>query len=166
MASIGVRREKERPPISMLPASGSWTPEITLMRVDLPEPFSPARQWISPAPISRLTPLSACTPPKDLTIPWTLRTGIRHLEPPRPPGIIKSAGGSIMPRPRPAWEDDSPQNPNVSTLALLIVIQPCPWSTLVEPGANFMLVQPGAFRLMPLATFSPLRTATAIASWA
>ena len=40
------------------------TPAITLMSVDLPEPFSPARQWISPRRMVRSTPLSAFTPPK------------------------------------------------------------------------------------------------------
>ncbi len=36
------------PPISMSPASGLCAPVSTRIRVDLPAPFSPIRQWISP----------------------------------------------------------------------------------------------------------------------
>src|SRR5208337_2985892 len=120
-------------------------------------------------------PIESPDSSEGLEDPLDPQNGIRHLEPPRQPCITKSADGSIAPRPRPHGkmvreypfgEYAVAKNPNVSTLALLIVIQPCPWSILVEPGLNFMLVQPGAFRLIPLATFSPLRTATAIASWA
>src|SRR5665647_3656069 len=39
---------------------------MILISVDLPLPFSPARQWISPGRISRLMSRSACTPAKDL----------------------------------------------------------------------------------------------------
>src|SRR5690606_39205091 len=41
-------------------------PDMTLMMVDFPEPFSPARQWISPGRIASDTPSSARTPPKRL----------------------------------------------------------------------------------------------------
>ncbi len=37
------------PAISMVPASGAWTPLRILTRVLLPEPFSPTRAWTSPA---------------------------------------------------------------------------------------------------------------------
>ena len=52
------------PATSMVPLSGRSTPETTLMRVDFPLPFSPMRQWISPARTSKSTPLSAWTPTK------------------------------------------------------------------------------------------------------
>jgi hypothetical protein len=44
-------------------------PERTLIRVLLPHPFSPARLWISPEWIDKLTSVSARTPPKRLLMP-------------------------------------------------------------------------------------------------
>src|SRR5262249_15443893 len=44
------------------PASGTTPPPSTLIRVDLPAPFSPTSAWISPDPISRSTSASAWTP--------------------------------------------------------------------------------------------------------
>src|SRR6266566_2188592 len=41
---------------------------MTLMRVDLPAPFSPTMAWTSPGIRSKETPLSACTPAKDLVM--------------------------------------------------------------------------------------------------
>jgi hypothetical protein len=41
------------------PLSGCSTPEMTLISVDLPEPFSPIRQWISPERTEKSTPFSA-----------------------------------------------------------------------------------------------------------
>src|SRR6266576_4728532 len=51
------------------PRSGSSTPEMTLISVDLPEPFSPTRQCTSPASSVRSTSRSACTPPKHFEMP-------------------------------------------------------------------------------------------------
>src|SRR6267154_4082838 len=51
------------------PRSGASTPEMILMRVDLPEPFSPTRQCTSPASSVRSTSRSACTPPKRFEMP-------------------------------------------------------------------------------------------------
>ncbi len=45
---MGWRAGRATPSMAIEPLSGLTTPAITLMRVDLPEPFSPARQWISP----------------------------------------------------------------------------------------------------------------------
>ena len=45
-----------------LPGSGSWKPERTLIRVDLPDPFSPTRAWISALPISKETSFRARCP--------------------------------------------------------------------------------------------------------
>ena len=43
-----------------------WTPKMRLHSVDLPAPFSPSRQWISPAAMSSETSSSACRLPKRL----------------------------------------------------------------------------------------------------
>src|SRR5713101_5038575 len=51
------------------PRSGASTPEMILMRVDLPEPFSPTRQCTSPTSSVRSTSRSACTPPKRFEMP-------------------------------------------------------------------------------------------------
>src|SRR5215471_3203542 len=51
------------------PRSGSSTPEIILMSVDLPDPFSPTMQCTSPTSSLRSTLRSACTPPKRFEIP-------------------------------------------------------------------------------------------------
>ena len=51
-----------------------WAPVITLISVDLPAPFSPTSAWTSPGSSSNETPLSACTPPKDLVMSESLRT--------------------------------------------------------------------------------------------
>ena len=44
-------------------------PNSTFMSVDLPAPFSPRRQWISPGSIVRLTLLFATSEPKRFVIP-------------------------------------------------------------------------------------------------
>src|SRR5258708_27839213 len=44
------------------PASAGCTPVSTLMRVDLPAPFSPRSAWISPARTVKSTLASAVTP--------------------------------------------------------------------------------------------------------
>ena len=58
-----------------LPSSSTFPP-VTFMRpsmkikllprVDLPQPDSPAKPMISPSPIERLTPSTACTSPRRL----------------------------------------------------------------------------------------------------
>src|SRR5258708_6471896 len=58
-----------------VPGSGQWTPETSLISVDLPDPFSPTRQWTSPAITSQSTPSSATTPPKRLDAPLRRRKG-------------------------------------------------------------------------------------------
>ena len=63
------------PSISMWPASGVCTPARTLIRVDLPAPFSPSRAWTSPARRSKLTSVSAATPGKPLLTPARRTTG-------------------------------------------------------------------------------------------
>src|SRR5690606_11377660 len=70
----GLSLPNTSPPSSTAPASGECTPEITLIRVDLPLPFSPARQWISPGAISSETSSRACTPAKALLTPRTAMT--------------------------------------------------------------------------------------------
>src|SRR3954452_814644 len=51
------------------PGSGASTPEMILISVDLPEPFSPTRQCTSPTSSVRSTSRSACTPPKRFDMP-------------------------------------------------------------------------------------------------
>ena len=50
----------------MVPLSAGWTPEMTLMRVDLPAPFSPTSAWTCPASVEKWTSSSAFTPGNDL----------------------------------------------------------------------------------------------------
>src|SRR4051794_25553158 len=64
------------PSNSSSPPSGSWKPARILIRVDLPEPFSPRRPWTSPGSTSRSTPRSACVPPKAFERPRRLRRAI------------------------------------------------------------------------------------------
>src|SRR5688572_9287633 len=56
------------------PASARSAPVMILMSVDFPAPFSPASACTSPAARSNDTPLSACTPAKDLWTPPTEST--------------------------------------------------------------------------------------------
>ena len=49
MASRGEAWVNSCPAISTVPVSGVWLPLAMLSSVDLPEPFSPSRAWISPA---------------------------------------------------------------------------------------------------------------------
>ena len=62
MESMACRCPWDRPLMTISPESGSTTPPMILISVDLPEPFSPTRQWTSPVPMVRLTSLRACTP--------------------------------------------------------------------------------------------------------
>src|SRR5262245_51665794 len=70
-ASCGVAKSTRPPSKRISPSSQRCTPEIALMRVDLPAPLSPASATTSPACSSIDTLSSACTPPKRLE---TLRT--------------------------------------------------------------------------------------------
>ena len=49
------------------PEVRGWTAVSTLIRVDLPAPFSPTMAWISPSSKARSTALSACVAPKLLS---------------------------------------------------------------------------------------------------
>src|SRR5690242_20445244 len=70
----GFRCGCSRPSMMMRPpGSGRSTPEMILMSVDLPEPFSPTRQCTSPADNERSTSRKATTPPKCLEIRWSSR---------------------------------------------------------------------------------------------
>ena len=59
------------------PGSGACTPEMILISVDLPEPFSPTRQCTSPASSVRSTLRSAWTPPKRFEMPDISRNGAK-----------------------------------------------------------------------------------------
>src|SRR3954447_12824609 len=62
------------PSISMVPRSAASAPEMILMRVDLPAPFSPTMACTSPATSSKSTPRRACTPPYRFSTPVSRRT--------------------------------------------------------------------------------------------
>src|SRR5271165_5567106 len=65
----GLRCGYSRPAMTIRPSgSGRSTPAMILMSVDLPDPFSPTRQWTSPAGKARATLRSATTPPKRFEI--------------------------------------------------------------------------------------------------
>ncbi len=66
----GVRRAVRRWSSTVIspPGSGCSTPEMILMSVDFPLPFSPARQCSSPRRTSKSTSRNAWTPAKRLEI--------------------------------------------------------------------------------------------------
>ena len=64
MASRGLSKATGWPPIKICPLVGLWTPAMVLMKVDLPAPLSPSRQWHSPACTATETPARAMTAPK------------------------------------------------------------------------------------------------------
>src|SRR6218665_1170820 len=74
-ASIGVSLAQARPSISSSPSSAGCAPEMILISVLLPQPFSPTRWWLRPGSMRRLPPRSACTPAKRLCTPRTSRKG-------------------------------------------------------------------------------------------
>ncbi len=58
--------ESVRPPTSIEPRSGRWTPVSILTSVLLPDPFSPMIAWTSPARRSKVHACTACVGPKAL----------------------------------------------------------------------------------------------------
>ena len=58
-ASAGVEKETSLPSKLILPSVSLNTPAMTLVRVDLPAPFSPSSAWISPLRRSKSTFLKA-----------------------------------------------------------------------------------------------------------
>src|SRR4051794_22734354 len=86
-ACKGLERVVASPSQVIVPASGAWTPESTLISVDFPAPFWPSRQCTSPTRTSRSTPASARTPGNSLTMPLTASSAplcsdpIGHLSP-------------------------------------------------------------------------------------
>src|SRR3954471_22896860 len=81
-AAIGFGRLTGVPCQSTSPSSGWCAPESTLIRVDLPAPFWPSRQWTSPVRTSRSMPSSARTPGNCLTMPRICSSGA-SMRPPR-----------------------------------------------------------------------------------
>src|SRR5699024_28048 len=63
-ASRGVRSSSSSPSSMTVPASSSCAPAITLVSVDLPDPFSPTRAWMVPRRSRKETSSSARTVPK------------------------------------------------------------------------------------------------------
>src|SRR5215470_9519497 len=71
-----------RPSKRMVPPSGAYRPEITLMHVVLPDPFGPTNPRISPGLRVKLRPSSARNPPKRLTRPSMASSGSGDIDPP------------------------------------------------------------------------------------
>jgi hypothetical protein len=61
-AAMGVIAACGTPSRAITPRSGFSTPARSLISVDLPEPFSPARHTASPARITKSTPSRAVIP--------------------------------------------------------------------------------------------------------
>ena len=89
------------PPSRMRPAVGSISFSTMLPTVDLPQPDSPTRPSVSPAPMAKLTPSTALTTPprrcsspprtgKCLTRPSTSRLAGALMPPPPPRGRLPS----------------------------------------------------------------------------
>src|ERR1700679_3691313 len=78
-AACGETNDTLAPSSSISPSSTWNTPEIALIRVDLPAPLSPAKATTSPGCTSSETPASACTPPKCLVALRTVRMRATHL---------------------------------------------------------------------------------------
>src|SRR5690606_9044988 len=68
MASRGLAKAMSWPLTLIWPELGLWTPAMVLMKVDLPAPLSPKRQWHSPGMTETETPLRAMTGPKLLVM--------------------------------------------------------------------------------------------------
>src|SRR6266436_5602015 len=68
LAWCGVSRCISVPQYLIVPVSGLCTPEIVLIKVDLPAPLSPAKARTSPGLRVNDTSLSACRPPKRFEI--------------------------------------------------------------------------------------------------
>src|SRR5690349_6581068 len=71
-ACSGVAKRTGTPSWEISPASGWYMPVSTLIRVDLPAPFSPTRACTSPARAVKSTSDSARTPGKVLHSPVTV----------------------------------------------------------------------------------------------
>src|SRR5918994_331904 len=69
IASPGLRLTCGTPSMVIMPSSGCSSPYRTFIRVDLPAPFSPSRQWISPGTMSRSMASLATSDPNRLVIP-------------------------------------------------------------------------------------------------
>src|SRR5271166_792687 len=75
IASIGCQAVRTRPSTSMAPPSGVTTPARILISVDLPLPFSPAKQTISLRLTATLTSCRAWTPANALLMPLSWSRG-------------------------------------------------------------------------------------------
>ena len=63
LAACGVSNFTGLPSKIISPSSGATTPEMILMSVDLPAPFSPSTAWIDRALVAKSTFDIAATPP-------------------------------------------------------------------------------------------------------
>src|SRR5438552_8273343 len=74
-ASSGRVKETGTPRYRIWPLSGAYTPVSSLIRVDLPAPFSPTRACTSPGASANDTSSSASTPGNRLATPTTSSIG-------------------------------------------------------------------------------------------
>src|SRR5699024_8341575 len=69
IASPGSEKVTGFPSMTMSPPSGRYSPYRTFIRVDLPAPFSPSSEWISPGSTTRSMASLATKVPKVFVIP-------------------------------------------------------------------------------------------------
>jgi len=74
-ADVVLPAASSRPLMTIDPWSAASAPEMILISVDLPAPFSPTIAWTSPGCSSRSTPRSARTPPYRFWTPLRTSTG-------------------------------------------------------------------------------------------
>ncbi len=87
-ASWGLRKRTSWPSMRIRPESGKWTPEMTLMSVDLPAPFSPTSACTWPASVAKWTSSSALTPGNDFEM---FSSSSKAVMRPRSPLLIRAS---------------------------------------------------------------------------
>src|SRR3954447_3763574 len=98
LARAGVRFSTGWPSNSIRPpGSGWWTPATSLIRVDLPQPFSPTRQCTSPGSTSQSTRSRAVTPVKRLVTPTRRSRGAGAAMGLAAPGEGRGGRGAALP---------------------------------------------------------------------
>ena len=126
VAACGLRTWTSRPSSDRRPRSGSSTPAMIFIRVDLPAPLSPTSPITSPRRTSRSAPRRASTAPKLLTIPparrWAAAPGAsaRDRVPPSPGVTASRPRAGRARRGRHDWQNAAPAASPLQTSALLI----------------------------------------------
>jgi len=100
-ASTGPVNRTGSPAIATAPRVGARWPDKSLMRVDLPAPFSPITAWTSPALNDSETSLSTSTAPKLMVRPRASSTGAVSSSDPAEPAATASSPASRAEHPGP-----------------------------------------------------------------